>query len=329
LENILDIEDLHVHFHTYEGTVHALGGVNLGLRRREMLGLVGETGCGKSVCALSVLRCIPEPGRIARGRISLDGENLLEKTEEEMRAVRGSKVSMIFQDPTSSLNPVLTVGEQLLDVITTHQPLSAKEARENAVEILRTVMLPDPEPALKKYPHQLSRGMRQRVMIAMALSCKPSVLIADEPTTALDVTVQAQILHLIKDLQAKTETSILLITHDVGVVAETCDRVAVMYAGKIVEIGDVISVLERPKHPYTVGLLDSIPKVQKEKPPLGLIKGTLPNLIDPPSGCRFHPRCAQVMDVCRAKEPELVEVGRGHCTACFLYSHRNSSVKNP
>jgi len=325
MEKILEIQDLHVHFHTFDGVVRALDGVDLVLNRSEILGLVGETGCGKSMCALSVLRCIPEPGEVVRGSIYLENENLLQKTENEMRALRGKRISMIFQDPTSSLNPVFTIGEQLLDVIVTHQSINVKEAHKKAVDILRAVMLPDPEMVLRRYPHQLSRGMRQRVMIAMALSCNPSVLLADEPTTALDVTVQAQILSLITYLRERTRASILLITHDLGVVAETCDRVAVMYAGKIVEIGDVSSVLEKPKHPYTIGLLDSIPKMANDKPSLGVIKGFLPNMADPPSGCRFHPRCSNVMEVCKVKEPRLVEAERNHCAACFLHENQGAA----
>lgn len=319
MEKVLDVEDLHVHFKIYEGTVHALEGVTFSVMQGEILGLVGETGCGKSVCALSLLRCVPEPGEIVKGRIVLGGEDLLDKTEQEMMAVRGAKVSMIFQDPTSSLNPVFTIGEQLVDVIKIHQSISTKEALEKAAEILGTVMIPDPKAAISRYPHQFSRGMRQRVMIAMALSCNPLLLIADEPTTALDVTVQAQILHLINGLREKTGASILLITHDLGVVAETCNRVAVMYAGKIVEIGDVSSVLESPKHPYTVGLLRSIPKMIRDRHPLGQIKGSLPNLIVPPTGCRFEPRCDQAMDICRTKAPTLVSLEANHCASCFLY----------
>jgi oligopeptide/dipeptide ABC transporter ATP-binding protein len=316
---ILKIEDLHLHFHTYEGTVRALEGVNLSLGQGEILGLVGETGCGKSVCALSVLRCLPESGEIVRGKILLNGENLLDKTEEEMRSIRGRAVAMIFQDPTASLNPVFTIGEQLLDVITSHQQVDAKEARERAIHVLRTVMIPDPEVALKRYPHQFSTGMRQRVMIAMALSCNPSLLIADEPTTALDVTVQAQILRLINNLREEVGASILFITHDLGVVAETCDRIAVMYAGKIVETGDITSVLETPNHPYTLGLLRSVPRMVKHRHPLGLINGFLPNLITPPPGCRFHPRCSQAMSTCKTREPSLAAVAKNHCVACFLY----------
>jgi oligopeptide/dipeptide ABC transporter ATP-binding protein len=318
LDTVLDIQDLHVHFHTFEGTVRALEGVNLSLRYREVLGLVGETGCGKSVCGLSILRCVPEPGEIVGGRIFLGGEDLLSKTERQMRMIRGKKICMIFQDPTSSLNPVLKVGEQLMDVIKTQKPTD-REARERAVEALKAVMLPDPEVTLNRYPHQLSRGMRQRVMIAMAISSNPLLLIADEPTTALDVTIQAEILRLIKKLQERTGASILLITHDLGVVAETCDQVAVMYAGKIVETGDVNSVLESPKHPYTIGLLDCMPRMAKDRPPLGFIKGFIPNLVDPPPGCRFHPRCSRIKDVCRSREPRLVEVAKDHCAACFLY----------
>ena len=319
MEQVLVVEDLHVQFRTYEGIVHALEGVNLAVNRGEILGLVGETGCGKSVCALSILRCLPEPGEIVKGRILLEGENLLDKTEQEMLTIRGAKASMIFQDPTSSLNPVFTIGEQLVDVIRTHQAIGANEALKKAIEILKMVMIPDPDGAAKRYPHQLSRGMRQRVMIAMALSCKPVLLIADEPTTALDVTIQAQILRLINDLREKLGASVLLITHDLGVVSETCSQVAVMYAGKIVEIGDIASVLEKPRHPYTVGLLHSIPRMIRDKRPLGQIRGTIPNLINPPSGCRFHPRCDHTMEICKRKEAPLIDVGTGHRVSCFLY----------
>ncbi len=313
---VLEIRDLRVEFHTESGVVKALDGVNLTLEEGEVLGVVGETGCGKSVTAQTILKLLPSPpAKITGGEILLEGRNILDLSEEELGKIRGRKITMIFQEPMTSLNPVFTVWEQMKDVITLHRGVSKEEAWKIAIEVLKDVRMPDPEGALKKYPHELSGGQRQRVMIAMALSCRPKILIADEPTTALDVTIQAQILNLLKSLQEKYGMSVILITHDMGVVAQVADRVAVMYAGSVVEIGNVEDVLRNPLHPYTKGLLRAIPTVRKKLERLESIPGSVPNLLDPPSGCRFHPRCSLVKDVCRKVKPKLKDVD-GRLVAC-------------
>ena len=315
---ILEIEDLKTHFFTYNGVVKAVDGVNLNVRRQEVLGIVGETGCGKSVTVRSAMGLVPEPGRIVDGRILLDGENLLQKPDAELRRIRGNRMSMIFQNPLSSLNPVFTIGSQVCHVIRIHQDKDKAKARRRAVETFELVRLPDPDRLLKKYPHELSGGMLQRVMIAMALSCRPEVLIADEPTTALDVTIQAQILSLMLRMKAETGTAIIIITHDLGVVAETCDRVAVMYAGLIVERGPVQSIFDEPLHPYTQGLLSSLPGRQQSGDELVTIKGLVPDLIRPPKGCRFHPRCPLAEKICRQEMPLLKELSAGRAVACHF-----------
>ncbi len=315
---ILEIKGLKTHFFTYNGVVRAVDGVDLTIGREEVLGLVGETGCGKSVTFRSVLGLIGEPGRVVEGRILLDGEDLLAKDERELRRIRGDRISMIFQNPLSSLNPVFTIGDQFGYVIRLHHGLDKKASLRKAAEALELVRLPDPERLLKKYPHQLSGGMLQRVMIAMALSCRPELLIADEPTTALDVTIQAQILALMLGLKEELKTSIALITHDLGVVAETCDRVAVMYAGLIVEEGTVEDVFMRPIHPYTEGLMASLPGQGPVGGELRTIEGLVPNLIHPPPGCRFHPRCPWAEAVCREQRPVLSPRGDGRAAACHL-----------
>ena len=313
---VLEIRDLRVEFHTESGVVKALDGVNLTLEEGEVLGVVGETGCGKSVTAQTILKLLPSPpAKITGGEILLEGRNILDLSEEELGKIRGRKITMIFQEPMTSLNPVFTVWEQMKDVITLHRGVSKEEAWKIAIEVLKDVRMPDPEGALKKYPHELSGGQRQRIMIAMALSCRPKILIADEPTTALDVTIQAQILNLLKSLQEKYGMSVVLITHDMGVVAQVADRVAVMYAGSVVEIGNVEDVLRNPLHPYTKGLLRAIPTVRKKLERLESIPGSVPNLLDPPSGCRFHPRCSLVKDVCRKVKPKLKDVD-GRLVAC-------------
>ncbi|TET12496.1 ABC transporter ATP-binding protein [Candidatus Aerophobetes bacterium] len=319
-EMLLEIKELETHFFTYEGVVKALNKVDLTIYKGETLGLVGETGCGKSVTALSILRLVPAPpGKIVGGKVFFEGENLLEKEEKEMRKIRGSKISMIFQNPTSSLNPVFTVGNQVTTVTRTHQKGSKREAQKKATEMFELVRLPDPERTLWKYPHELSGGMQQRIMIAMALSCEPSLLIADEPTTALDVTIQAQVLNLIKKLKEETKTSILLITHNLGIVAKMCDRVVVMYAGEVVEEASLNKIFEAPKHPYTVGLLGAIPKLnQKEK--LEVIKGSVCSLIDPPQGCRFYPRCSSFTEICQKEKPARVKIEEDHFVSCHLYN---------
>jgi oligopeptide/dipeptide ABC transporter ATP-binding protein len=315
---ILEIEDLKTHFFTYNGVVKAVDGISLKIHREEVLGIVGESGCGKSVTVRSTMGLVPEPGRIVGGRVLLDGEKLLEKSDAELRRIRGSRMSMIFQNPLSSLNPVFTIGDQVGHVISIHQGKNKKEARRRAVETFELVRLPDPGRLLKKYPHELSGGMLQRVMIAMALSCEPEVLIADEPTTALDVTIQAQILSLMLKLKEETGTAIIMITHDLGVVAETCDRVAVMYAGLIVEQGPVQKIFNDPLHPYTEGLLSSLPGQQTDGDELKTIEGLVPDLIHPPPGCRFHPRCGLTEDICQEKIPELLDKGNGRAVACHL-----------
>jgi oligopeptide/dipeptide ABC transporter ATP-binding protein len=322
---LLEIRQLRTYFYTFDGVVKALDGVDLTVYEDETLGIVGETGCGKSVTSLSVLRLVPPPGKIESGEVWFEGENLLDKSERQMRDVRGGRISMIFQDPMSSLNPVFTIGDQIGAVLRVHQNLSKEEARRRAIEVFRTVRLPDVEEMLAKYPHELSGGMLQRVMIGIALSCQPRLLIADEPTTALDVTIQAQILNLMRDLKHELKTSILLITHDLGVVAKVCERVAVMYAGTFVEIGALRTVFREPKHPYTQGLLRTIPRLGDRRARLDVIEGRVPDLIHPPTGCRFHPRCPQVMDVCREVRPTMAKTEAGHQVACHLYPQRGSS----
>ncbi|RLG73181.1 MAG: ABC transporter ATP-binding protein [Methanobacteriota archaeon] len=319
-EPILEVQNLRTYFFTEEGVVRAVDGVSLDLRRGETLGLVGESGCGKSVTSLSIMRLIPDPpGKIVGGKIIYKGENLLEKDEEYMRHIRGNEIAMIFQDPMTSLNPVFRVGDQIAEAIQLHQGVGRKEALRRAVEMMKLVRIPLAEQRAREYPHQFSGGMRQRIMIAMALSCNPEILIADEPSTALDVTIQAQILEIMKTLQRERGMSILLITHDLGVIAEMSDRVAVMYAGVIVEYADVKSLFKQPLHPYTRGLLTSIPSLATRSKRLNVIEGTVPSLIDPPPGCRFHPRCPRAMPICSREKPELKEVGENHSVACFLY----------
>ena len=317
-QQILEISDLKTHFFTYHGVIKAVDGVSLTINREEVLGIVGETGCGKSVTARSILKLIQDPGRIIDGTIHLDGEDVLSKSEKEMQHIRGGKVSMIFQNPLSSLNPIFTIGEQVCHIIRIHQGNDKKAARARALEMFSQVRLPNPNRLLKKYPHELSGGQLQRVMIAMALSCEPDLLIADEPTTALDVTIQAQILTLMLRLKEETRTSILLISHDLGVIAELCDKVAIMYAGKIVELASATDIFNRPLHPYTEGLMSSIPGEGKPGDKLETIKGIVPNLIAPPPGCRFHPRCPIAEPVCSRKSPTLTEDQTGHSVACHL-----------
>jgi len=320
---LLEIQDLETHFVTDAGTVRAVDGVSLKVWKGETLGIVGESGCGKSVTALSVLRLIPNPpGRIVGGKILLDGRNLLELPEDEMRKVRGGSISMIFQEPMTSLNPVFTVGDQIAEGIRLHQRLSKRDSWSKAVEMLRLVRIPDPDRRVKEYPHQMSGGMRQRVMIAMALSCNPHLLIADEPTTALDVTIQAQILELLNQLKAELGMAVMLITHDLGVVADTAARVVVMYAGRVVEEAPVLELFKNPLHPYTQGLLNSIPRIEKaeRRPRLQAIPGMVPDLLDLPRGCKFQARCSKVFDACRGDEPPLKTEGAAdHFVRCCLY----------
>jgi len=317
---LLSVKDLKVHFVTAGRTVRALDGVSFEIEEGQTFGLVGETGCGKSVTALSVLRLIPHPpGKIVGGEICFRGRNLLGLSEEEIRSIRGKEISMIFQEPMTSLNPVFRIGDQMAEVIRLHQGLDHSQAWAKSVEMLERVQIPDARRAVKQFPHQLSGGMRQRVMIAMELSCHPYLLIADEPTTALDVTIQAQILRLIKQMKEELHTSILLITHDLGVIAEMCDRVGVMYAGLIVEQAGVDRIFEAPKHPYTQGLWGAIPRIDEEKENLSVIPGMVPDLSRPPSGCKFHPRCAHRFEPCDQSAPPLFSVADGHRVSCFLY----------
>jgi len=318
--DFLQIEDLTINFHTYKSIVRVIEGFNLAMKKGETLGIVGESGCGKSVTALSIMGLVPSPpGEISSGEIWFQGENLLKKSEDQMRQLRGKRISMIFQDPMTSLNPVFTIGDQIVTIIRAHQQFSKPTAVSRAIEMLSKVGLPDPLTLLKKYPHELSGGMCQRVMIAMALACEPSLLIADEPTTALDVTIQAQILNLMNRLKSEENTSIILITHDLGVVAKMCDRVAVMYAGRIVEQGETRNILKIPKHPYTKGLLASTPVIGGSSGKLETIEGIVPDLSNPPDGCRFHPRCTYAKGACSAKVPRIVEIEKSHWVSCRLY----------
>jgi oligopeptide/dipeptide ABC transporter ATP-binding protein len=319
MTTLLSIRDLKTEFHSAGRVVHALDGVSFDIREGEAFGLVGETGCGKSVTALSVLRLIPSPpGKIVGGEIRFRGKDLLALSQDEIRAVRGKEISMIFQEPMTSLNPVFRVGDQMAEVIGLHQGLGRRQALAKATEMLDRVHIPDSDRVIRQFPHQLSGGMRQRVMIAMELSCHPALLIADEPTTALDVTIQAQILKLIKEMKREMGTSILLITHDLGIIAEMCDRVAVMYAGSIVELAGVDKIFESPKHPYTQGLWGAIPLIDHEKETLAVIPGAVPDLSHLPSGCKFHPRCSQRFAPCDGGRPPLFEVSPGHWAACYL-----------
>ena len=315
---LLAVDDLVTTFSTEEGLVTPVDGVSFTVEQGETVGVVGESGCGKSVTSLSILRLVPSPpGRIAQGRILFEGQDLLTLSEREMRAIRGRDIAMIFQEPMTSLNPVFTCGDQILEALRRHQKVSATEARDQALELLHLVGIPLPEQRLGAYPHQLSGGMRQRIMIAMALCCHPRLLIADEPTTALDVTIQAQILDLLRHLKKQLSMAVLLITHDLGVVAETAERVVVMYAGKVVEEAPVRTLFHAPRHPYTEGLLRSIPRLDERRESLPVIEGMVPNLLDLPSGCRFHPRCPRAERRCREEAPALRSLGEGHRVACW------------
>jgi peptide/nickel transport system ATP-binding protein/oligopeptide transport system ATP-binding protein len=319
-EPLLAVEDLKTWFHTDEGTAKAVDGVSFEVRPRETLGIVGESGCGKSVTSLSILRLIPEPpGEIAGGRILFRGLDLLSLSEKEMRKIRGNEIAMIFQEPMTSLNPVYTVGDQIGEVLRLHRDMSKHEAHERSIEMLRRVRMPDPEQRVDEYPHQLSGGQRQRVMIAMALACDPALLIADEPTTALDVTVQAQILALLNQLQDEYGMSIMLITHDLGVIAETAHRVVVMYAGIVAEVGTAEQVFGGPNHPYTEGLKAAIPKLGERIERLHTIPGSVPSPYEEIVGCPFQNRCPYVMDRCRREFPALYTLGPTHEARCFLY----------
>jgi oligopeptide/dipeptide ABC transporter ATP-binding protein len=320
-ETILEVKNLQTYFYTDEGISKAVNGISFKLKKGETLGIVGESGSGKSITSLSLLGLIPSPpGKIAGGSILFKGEDLLAKTEKQMRSIRGNEISMIFQEPMTSLNPVYSAGEQIAEAIRLHQKLGKKEAWEKAVEMLRLVGIPSPEKRAKQEPHELSGGMRQRVMIAMALACHPEVLIADEPTTALDVTIQAQILELIKSLQKELGTAVILITHDLGVVYETCDRVAVMYAGRIVEYTSAKELYNNPKHPYTIGLLNSLPRLDMDQDELTTIPGTVPSPFNMPKGCSFAPRCAHAKPMCHESVPDLQTLDKNTEVSCWMYT---------
>ncbi len=321
---ILRIETLKTQFFTFEGVARAVDDVSFDLQKGEILGVVGESGCGKSVTAQSVMRLIPEPpGRIVQGRILFDGRDLVRLPAEQMRTIRGRRIAMIFQEPMSSLNPVYTIGEQIAEMFMLHLNLPRRESLDRAIEMLRKVQIPAPEKRVRAYPHQLSGGMRQRAMIAMALSCNPEILIADEPTTALDVTTQAQILDLMLQLKADFGTAIMMITHDLGVIAEMAQRVVVMYAGKVIETAATAAIFNNPKHPYTRGLLQSIPRLgeraRRGRRRLREIAGMVPSLYDLPQGCRFYPRCPDRLEKCRTRLPELLDTGEGHAVRCWLH----------
>lgn len=324
--NLLEVQNLHTHFHTDSGVVKAVDGISFSLQSGKVLGIVGESGCGKSIASMSLMRLIPSPpGKIFGDNVSFNGKNLLELSENQMRKIRGNEIAMIFQEPMTSLNPVYTIGNQLGEAIKLHQGVNKQYIEDKAIEVLNLVGIPRPKEILKEYPHSLSGGMRQRIMIAMAVSCNPSLLIADEPTTALDVTIQAQILELMKDLIKQLNTSIIFITHDLGVIAEMAEHVMVMYAGKVVEETDIFSLFHSPRHPYTIGLLNSKPQIDKEEDNLIPIKGTVPNPLNMPEGCSFHPRCDQVMEQCKRQPPQLTEISPGHKVSCW---HFSSFTKN-
>jgi oligopeptide/dipeptide ABC transporter ATP-binding protein len=317
MDSLLRVEDLRIYFHILAGTVRAVDGVSFHINRGETLGVVGESGCGKSVSAMALLQLIPmPPGELVGGTAEFEGSDLLRLDTGQIRKVRGNRISMIFQEPMTSLNPVFTIGNQIQEAIFLHQGLGSQRAEEKAVEMLDLVGIPDPRRRVNEYPHQLSGGMRQRVMIAMALSCNPALLIADEPTTALDVTVQAQILELMLDLQKKISMSIMIITHNLGVIAEVANRVIVMYCGKIVESADVRAIFHNPLHPYTRQLLASVPHLGVDQGRLQEIPGVVPNLYNLPPGCDFHPRCAEAAESCKLRRPELKEMEPGHWVAC-------------
>ena len=315
---LLSVRDLKTYFYTDDGVVPAVDGVSFELERGGTLGIVGESGCGKSVTSLTVMGLVPQPpGKIEGGVIEFDGRDLLKLSEAEMLHIRGNEISMIFQEPMTSLNPVFTVGDQISEAIILHQGASKAEARKKAIEMLRLVGIPSPEQRIDDYPHQMSGGMRQRVMIAMALSCNPKLLIADEPTTALDVTIQAQILDLMRELRRELGTAIMMITHDLGVIAELVEKVVVMYTGRIVEAADTYSIFKNPKHPYTIGLLASIPRLDSDGSRLKAIPGTVPTPGNFPTGCGFHPRCAFATELCARKQPPSFNVGDDHYVACW------------
>ena len=331
-EKILDVKNLHVYFDTYAGVVKAIRDVSFHVNKGESLAIVGESGSGKSVTVQTVMKLIPmPPGRIASGEILFKDRDIVKMNEAEMRKIRGGEIGMIFQDPMTSLNPTMTVGKQIAEGIMMHQKVSHKEAMAKALEMLKAVNIPNAEERLNAYPHQFSGGMRQRVVIAIALACNPDLLIADEPTTALDVTVQAQILDLMNELKSKMNTAIILITHDLGVVADLAERVIVMYGGEIMEEASVHDIFKDPKHPYTWGLIKSIPRldIDREKEKLSSIDGTPPDLFNPPVGCPFAPRCEYAMEICKKEKPGMINGGNNHRVSCWLLDERAETVTNP
>jgi len=319
MKEILRVENLATYFYLDRGIVKAVDDISYTLNEKEILGVVGESGCGKSINAMSILNLIEKPGKIVSGSIKYNGEELVGIPQEKLRKYRGNEISMIFQEPMTSLNPVFRVRDQIIEPLMLHTKMEKKEAYKKAVELLELVGIPRAEKVALDYPHQLSGGMRQRVMIAMALACEPKILIADEPTTALDVTIQAQILKLMTDLQEKTNTAIMLITHDLGVVAQMAHKVVVMYSGKIVEAAPVGKIFDNPKHPYTVGLINSIPSLDQDKEKLETIEGVVPNPFELPSGCYFEPRCKHAMPKCREKHPETYRIDDEHTVSCYLF----------
>jgi len=324
MTTILEVEQLRTRFRTDNGVVSVVDGVDFSIRAGETLGVVGESGCGKSVTSLSIMRLLP-PNGSSGGSIRFNGKNVLELSEKEMQTVRGNEIAMIFQEPMTSLNPLHTVGKKIEEAVILHTKVSRAQAKERAIAMLKAVGMPRAEEIYGEFPHQLSGGMRQRVMIAMAMSCDPKLIIADEPTTALDVTIQAQILDLMRNLKEKTGTSIMLITHDLGVVAEMCDRVIVMYAGQVVEETDVETLFEDPKHPYTIGLMNSIPDLENEREYLETIPGSVPLAHQMPTGCRFAPRCSKAMPICEEKAPDLLQL-EGHKCRCWLYAEEGGQA---
>ena len=321
-EKLLEVTDLRTYFFTEAGVVRAVDGISVDVKPGETVGLVGESGSGKSVTAQSALRIVPRPGRIVDGSIKFEGEDLLAKSENEMRKYRGPKMAVVFQDPTTSLNPVYTIGKQLTDIIMLHKDLSKQDALKSALSLLERVRISEPEKRLRAYPHELSGGMKQRIAIARALSCEPRLLFADEPTTNLDVTIQAQVLELLKQLQKELGMAMVMITHDMGIIADMTERVTVLYAGKVMEIADTKSIFTDPKHPYTEALLKAVPSVAQTRT-LEVIPGNIPNLIEPPTGCVFHPRCKYAKEICMKEVPILEKTGEGHYVAC----HRWREIK--
>ncbi len=326
-DSVLRVENLRTYFFTYAGIVKAVDGISLDVNKGETLGVVGESGSGKTVTAQSILRIVPSPGRIVDGTIEFEGKNLLKLSEQQMQRIRGKEIAYVFQDPTTTLDPVYKVGDQLSEVIMRHHKISKRDALAKATDLLRSVEIPDPEIRINQYPHELSGGTKQRIAIARALSGDPTLILADEPTTALDVTIQAQILDLLKELKNRLNVAMILITHDMGIVAEICDRVTVLYAGQVCETGTVEQVFEKPKHPYTQALLTSVPNLALRKEKLSVIPGNVPNLIEPPSGCRFNPRCPYAQQVCIDKVPELEPIGEGRLVHCHRW--KELDLKSP